>query len=253
MTTMEKLLRHSVAVTSCAFCISLAFASGANAAILILADPADRIIRDTTGDGVGNDLGSISFHLGQVGEAGAADADDSRFFLPFDLTSEQIDAIEAVPAVMDAITLNISLGVKSNVTDVATDNGPVDLYVDIYGFNNRTDVNAAVSDYQNTDVTLLFDRGITPESPNTWLSFDITDFAKDEIAAGNEILAFRFQINPSFALPNSDGVFNRYLFHSADHATNKPYIEVIPEPSTYALIAGAVLFGIALILRRRAR
>ncbi len=209
----------------------------------VVASPEDRIIRDTTDDGLGNSLGNAADTIARVGEAPGADDADSRYYLPFGpLTPDEVDAIARAPDEPGAILLNLSLGTKSNVTNVVTEAGAVDLYVDVYGFNNRVDAGADVDDYHSNEMTLLFGRGVKPNTPNGWLSFDVTSFVKQEIAAGSSVLAFRLQIDPPDALPNADGQPNRYLFHTADHATNKPFLEVSP-PHPVAELLGSEGFN----------
>lgn len=212
-------------------------------ATIIVADLADRILRDTTGDGSGNSTGSEATTTAWIGEA-FTDADQSRYYLPFgNLSALELEAIENAPNLPNAITLNLSLGTKANIGTTT---------VDLFGFNNRTTLTGSITDYENAGVTLVMADAMTPASEHVFLQFDITSFAKQEIAGGNDILAFRFQVNPVDAFPNSDGVVSRYTVHTANHA-NQPFIEVIPEPSTYALFAGIALFGVVLVRRRNLR
>lgn len=229
-------------LATCAALLGVGVNTGA--ATVIIANTGDRVLRDTDADGNGNSLASLGSTVGQVGEV-FQDSDQGRYYLPFGILSQaDKDAILNAPADPQSITLNISLGSSANVSDSS---------VDIYGYTNRAGVTAFGSDFQNLSVTLLHENAVTSASPTVFLSFDITAFAKQEIAVGNSVLAFRFQVNPFESLPNADGLLNRYQFHTADHASNKPFIEVIPEPSTYGLVASLSVLGVALIRRVRGR
>lgn len=239
-TTIFRLLATATFLSSCTV---------ASAATIILGNTADRIIRDTTADGLGNSTGSDATTTAWIGEA-FEDADQSRYYLPFgNLSLPESDAIANAPNQANAITLNLSLGAKANLTDLFINDDLIDITVDLFGFTNRSTLTGSASDYENPGVELVLGTAMTPADDNVFLQFDITAFAKQEIAGGNDILAFRFQINPVDALPNADGVVNRYTVHTANHASNQPFIEVIPEPSTYALVAGMALFGIVLVRR----
>lgn len=206
-------------------------------AVTVIASPEDRIIRDTTGDGLGDSFGSVADTVARVGEAPATDDADSRYYLPFGpLTPEQIGAILIALDEPEAITLHVSLGAKSNVAQVDLGGESIDLEVDVWGYENRTTVTPTTADYQNSKVVLLHGPAVAPATPNTWLSFDVTDFVRREIEAGNSQVAFRLQVNPPDVLPNADGLPNRYLFHTADHPSNKPFIKVNAASATAGLL-----------------
>ncbi len=81
-----------------ALCCLLAPSVGhAQNVAIIAANTADRIIRDSTGDGMGNAPGNVAGPTAFVGEA-FADTDESRYYLPFELTEEHRNAVLATPS-----------------------------------------------------------------------------------------------------------------------------------------------------------
>lgn len=103
-----------------------------------------------------------------------------------------------------------------------------DLKVEIVGFTNRTTLPATEADYHSSDVEVLFAPAEGLDQTG-YFSFNVTDFVKQEVAAGS-ILAFRLQIDQPEALPLADGVWNRYLFHSPNNGSgNRPFLEVVDE------------------------
>lgn len=213
-------------------------------ALIIEANAADRVLLSTNG-ATGTSLGNVASTLAQVGETGT-DNNQSRYYLPFGLlTPEQSAAILNAPSQPNAITLNLFLGTKTNI---------VGFNIDVYGFPNRADTQIGAFDayYQfSTGVTLLHEAAVTPETPTGWVTLDITNHAKTIVGAeeNNRILAYRFQMSPS-SLPNSDELSNRYQFQTVENTSSTPYIEIIPEPSTYALGLGVGILGFVWVWRR---
>ncbi len=205
---------------------------------IIPGNPTDRVIRDTDKDGNGNSLGVHTQTTATIGEA-VLDADESRYYLPFgELSQEQVDAILAAGDFPNAITLNLSVGARGNVTGLAYEGGVVDLSIDLYGYVNRQTATPAASDFE-AEAVLLQSEIITAETFLTTVSgerlytpVDVTEFVRQEVANGNTVLAFRLQVSQNGLFPNGDGIVNRYTLHTGDHATNKPFLQVV-QGTTY--------------------
>lgn len=84
-----------------------------------------------------------------------------------------------------------------------------------------------------------------PEGVTGWLSLDVTTYVTNAFNNGYDYLCFSFDFT-SGEYYGSSG----FSFYSADSSINKPYLSV-PEPSTYAAIAGAGSLGLAFLRRRR--
>ncbi len=126
------------------------------------------------------------------------------------------------------------MGARGNVAGVDLHGELADLTIDVYGFVDRTAVESSNSDYESTDTVLLSSPAVTVSTFLTSVAgerlftpIDVTGFVRDEVAKGNSVIAFRLQIGES-GLPNSDGVVNRYTLHTADHATNQPFLQIVP-------------------------
>lgn len=178
----------------------------ASAQTTIIEDPNGRNIRDTNGDGMGDQVAGVDT-LARVGEH-TADADQTRYFLPFVLTPEERQAV----AEGGRVELALSLGVKSTI---------LDLHMDLFGFTERGSEVPVAEDFEAANAVLVMASALTPGTPTGVRTFDVTDFVKEQSAFG-PVVAFRLQVSPPDVLPNADGVVNRYLLHTQAHATGAP-------------------------------
>lgn len=179
------------------------------------------LLLDANADGAGDTV-MAPHRLARVGELNT-DADQGRYYLPFVLT----DADRQAVVEGRRVKLYLSYGASANVLNAQVEGGGVaDLLVDLYGYRNRTAAVPAATDYHNANVTLLHESAVTPATSTGILSFDVTDFVREESAAGS-VVAFRLQIDPAGALPNQDGLPNRYSLHSHLEAGKEPRLEIV--------------------------
>lgn len=196
-------------------------AGGGQDPVVVWGSPEARLIRDTTRDGLGNSVLSAS-HLAHVGEF-VADLDQGRFFLPFLFDAET----RKVASQAERVMLHVSYGARGNTEGVSSNGARVDLAVDLYGFERRSHLSPRPEDYQASGVSLLVSGAVGVQTPvERYLSFDVTEFVRRQAAVGS-VAAFRFQIQQEEVLPNSDGLVNRYIFHSPNHATRPPWLEIV--------------------------
>lgn len=229
MTTLRELLRlrHSrlapvLALAATVAILGLAGLPSSLAAAILTEDANGRMLVDSTANGEGNIL-SAPNRLGRVGEV-SADANQARYYMPFVLSSEErADAANARRIVLSFFYAN-----SGNVSNVATGDGPVDLTVDLYGYQGRVTEVPVVDDYQSTNVVLLRSSVVTTTTGSGYQFFDVTDFVKEQAAAGG-VVAFRLQVVPAEGLPNQDGIVNRYTFYTHLQAGSEPRLEMVFE------------------------
>ncbi len=204
------------------------------APLIINADAADRGLRDSDQDELGNGTAGATSSVFQLGEASDTSTSEIRLWIPFALSAADRAAI----AVSPKVELNISLSSATLVDDFD---------VDLYGLPDRTQVVPINSTYEAAG-TLLADSAYTASSPSGYATFDVTAFAKTEAAKTDSILGFRLQADPA-TLPNGDNDWNRYIFRMSEHSSEPPFLEVaeIPEPATLMM---AALGGLACLRRR---
>ncbi|HTJ77411.1 MAG TPA: hypothetical protein VL357_00280 [Rariglobus sp.] len=165
----------------------------------------DRILYSDTS--LGTPFGSVL----NIGESGI-DNNNSRSYIPFSISSTNATLIQGSADVV----LHAYLSGNANMAGYT---------VDLYGYNNRGSTLVA----QNGDYsggTLLASSVITSSTPTGWVSFDITQFAIQQVDAGNTALAFKFQIHEA-GMPKLDGKQNTFAFKPADQGTaTAPYLVI---------------------------
>ncbi len=107
---------------------------------------------------------------------------------------------------------------------------------------NSSAANGNASQQITGDVTIH----TMPSGYSGWLSLDVTSYVTNAFNNGYDYMAFSFNCATEYDYYTSSG----FSFYSADSSINKPYLNV-PEPSTYAAIAGAGALGLAFLRRRR--
>ncbi|MEX2382232.1 MAG: FAD-dependent oxidoreductase, partial [Opitutales bacterium] len=184
--------------------------------VVIVASAQDRVILDNDGDGAGDQLGAVSQPTAAVGEP-FLDARQSRYYLPFELTTTERDRIAGESG--GEVFLRLRLDGRNAVDG---------LVVRLFGYNDRTALNAITGDYNEADLTLLEPSAITEAAvTGRWLRFDVTEFARAQAGQNQHLLAFRLEIDPPDALPNSDERTNFFRFNSVD-SDFVPHLEVVP-------------------------
>ncbi len=166
-----------------------------------------------------------------MGES-SADENEIRLWIPFTLdASDRVDIANAV-----SVTLSFNLQSSGNVANFD---------VDLYGYNGRTSAVAVNSDYE-APATLLVNDALTSASAAGVYAFDVTSFAKTESAIAGSIIGFRLQMDPA-TLPNTDGLWNRYVIALSESTTPPQLTIVVPEPASMALLG----LGSLVMLGRR--
>jgi hypothetical protein len=210
----------------------------AQADTIINAHVNDATLRDTDDDNAGNSVLTSGTTIA-VGEwSNGADANEQRFWLPFELTAADRTAIAGA----SSITLDLSLTLLQNVDSFT---------VDLYGLADRTSSAAVAGDFEAAASPPLTNNAFTGASITGRHHFDVTGFVQTEAAKLNSVIVFRLQIDPD--LPNTDSLINNFTFAAQNHGTEslRPTLTVttaIPAPA--ALPAGLVMLG-TLIMRRR--
>ena len=191
----------------------------------------DRYAQDSARDGTGDTLsGAANTSLGFPGQIGGGDrAQLWDFDLP-ELTAGQS---------IESATLTFRVGNISNVADFS-----------ILGNLAGTGTTGTVSLYQDTGYTT--DIGtIAQTADNTTFNINVLDFINANYVADSGITWASFRIQ-------SDGIGNDLANHNLQlgglaNTTQglQLSLTVIPEPGTYALLAGCFALASVMIRRRR--
>lgn len=175
---------------------------------LIPASLKDRVVIDTTGNGLGDTPGSLQVVEGRVGENNV-DAHETRYCVPFVLNDDEAATIAASG---HPVTLHVYLASKMNTTGGS---------VALLGLADRGAEDVSLGDFQAPGVVVQTS-AVTNASPGgKFVAVDATSFVRAEIAKGARVITFRFEFRPR--PPNADGEVNRFIFRSADSA-NPPFL-----------------------------
>lgn len=139
-----------------------------------------------------------------IGES-TADSTEARVWLPFRLS--ETDKQYTLQAGVSA-TLVINLTDKQNAADMS---------VSIHGAGYRSAIRVNQSDYATLSKELV-PNAINENTPIGELSFDVTDFIKEEAArpdADGIGLGFLLRVEDETVLPNTDGLKNAFFIGSS--------------------------------------
>jgi hypothetical protein len=219
--------------------ISMEASTSRGAAITAINTSSDHSIFDWGHNGSGDGFGSGNTE-GRVAFATASGGTIVDYVFAFAPTPSQRAAILA--AGLGDISLNVNL---------TTNTAPSQIDASLWGLTGQTDATVGLDDMYASAISLA-DPAVTPASTIQTYSFDVTSFAKDQLAANpNNILKFRIQPNGEFQDPGT--AFWQYKFENLSAGdTYPPTLTVVPEPFGVGT-AGMIFVGVVLAGWRQRR
>tara|TARA_B110000196_G_C20863257_1_gene528387 strand:- start:16 stop:714 length:699 start_codon:yes stop_codon:yes gene_type:complete len=192
-----------------------------------------------SGDGAANGVNNTASFEQYIGAAGGG-AQERKAFFNIDLpTSDGVNALTSSANITDA-TLRIYYN-----GDNGTPTGDLSLF-----HATKSSINTVVDDmfitpYADTGL------GITQGSTSgQYRVFDVTSFVQSTYDDANSIASFRFEVDGAITL--GAGAAHVYkLWGGASTETPELVLTTVPEPSSFALLAGCFALTSIMVRRRR--
>ena len=231
---MKKLINITLAASLAAFT--------AQAAEITTHSLTDSYTQDNnvagSGDGTADGANNTPSFEQYIGAAGGG-AEERKAFFNIDLpTSDGVNALTS-SANITAATLRIYYN---------GDNGtPTDDLSLFYATKSSISTVAAdmfITPYADTGL------GITQGSASgQYYEFDVTSFVQSTYDDANSIASFRFEVDGAIVLGDGAAVYK--LWGAASTETPELVLTTVPEPSSFALLAGCFALTSIMVRRRR--
>ena len=191
-----------------------------------------------SGDGVANGVNNTGSVEQYIGAAGGG-AQERKAFFNIDLpTTDGVNVLTSSANITDA-TLRIYYG-----GDNGTPTGDLSLF-----HATKSSINTVVDDmfitpYADTGL------GITQGSTSgQYRVFDVTSFVQSTYDDANSIASFRFEVDGTIVLGDGAAVYK--LWGAGSTQTPELVLTTVPEPSSFALLAGCFALTSIMVRRRR--
>ena len=231
---MKKLINITLAASLAAFT--------AQAAEITTHSLTDSYTQDNnvagSGDGVADGALNTSSFEQYIGAA-AGGSQERKAFFNIDLpTTDGVNALTSSANITDA-TLRIYYN-----GDNGTPTGDLSLFHATKSSITTVPGDMFITPYVDTGL------GITQGSASgQYYEFDVTSYVQSTYDDANSIASFRFEVDGAIVLGSGAAVYK--LWGAGSTETPELVLTTVPEPSSFALLAGC--FGLASIMVRRRR